>query len=86
MFFAQGSRLNHGVAVCPVRQVDGHSLINADDERQFIDWQASYAAACAQKATCELLAVGNGDVHPSLLPLVALHDRETRALSRLALA
>lgn len=61
-------------------------FLTADDERQFFDWQTTYDAACSAMATCELLTVGNGDVHPSLLPLVVLHDRETRALSRLALA
>ncbi len=59
---------------------------NADEERHFLDWKVSYDAVCDAKATCQLLTVGNGDVHQSLLPLVILHDRETRALSRFPLA
>lgn len=59
---------------------------NGDEERVFGNWSTRYEAACREKATCQLLTVGSGEVHPSLLALVILHDRETRALSRLPLA
>ncbi|OFV98865.1 MAG: hypothetical protein A3H28_14965, partial [Acidobacteria bacterium RIFCSPLOWO2_02_FULL_61_28] len=42
---------------------------NSDEERDFGHWSAGYEAASREKATCQLLTVGTGDVHPSLLAL-----------------
>lgn len=44
-------------------------------------WVAHYEATAAAFASCQFLeSLGSGTVHPALLPIVELHDRESRAL------
>lgn len=57
------------------------------DETRFNRWLAKYEETAADYATCRyLLAVGEPVVHPELLPLLELHDEETRAFTDLPLA
>jgi hypothetical protein len=59
---------------------------DANAEQAFEKWNGRYATASVSRATCKLLSPGNGAVHPSLQPIVELHDKLTRATSDLPLA
>lgn len=56
-------------------------------ELRFRKWEAEYAKAAERHATCHLIGqFGRKDFDPALRELVELHDRATRAESRLPLA
>ena len=56
-------------------------------ERLFQSWEAGYRTACQGKATCRRLRdLGSGEFHPSIEPLVTLHDEATMASFDLPLA
>jgi len=59
---------------------------DAKAEQAFEKWSGRYATVSATRATCRLLSAGNGAMHPSLQPIVELHDTLTRATSDLPLA
>ena len=60
---------------------------NEKTEARFRKWEAEYAKAAENYATCKLLGqFGNPELHPSLRELVELHDQATRAESNLRLA
>ena len=55
--------------------------------RLMAGWKLQYDAACRAHATCRMLAaLGPGEVHPEIAPVIALHDQATRADSGLPLA
>lgn len=61
--------------------------LNPGDEKRFQKWEAHYQSYIFNWATCELLRqIGNPEVHPEVQDIVALHDRTTRAESKLRLA
>jgi hypothetical protein len=73
---------------CGVRRPPGEyprSLPNV--EHGFADWLRRYDAACRNRATCRYLgSVGCRGVDERIAPLIAYHDRETKAFETLSLA
>ncbi len=60
---------------------------DARAEKHFQKWQAQYESFAAGWATCELVKkIGNDEVHPSVQPVLELHDQMTRVESKLKLA
>jgi hypothetical protein len=60
---------------------------SADEQRRFADWLSQYERACRNHATCRYLGqIGRTRVHKRIVPIVKLHDRETKALEALPLA
>lgn len=60
---------------------------DARAEKHFQKWQAHYESFAANWAACEFVkTIGNGAVHPDVRPVLAAHDRLTRAASKLNLA
>jgi hypothetical protein len=57
------------------------------EEARFQAWLPVYAEVCANHAVCEFLeTIGNGATLEDLRPLIAFHDKRTRATSGLPLA
>jgi hypothetical protein len=60
---------------------------DAKAEAKFASWEKRYQEASRTNATCALVkTLGNTQVHPSLQPLLALHDEVTRVGTMLPLA
>jgi hypothetical protein len=60
---------------------------SAKAEKRFKDWEDRYLRACSNLATCKLIAtIGNREVHPTIQPILAIHDQAVRAESGLGLA
>ena len=60
---------------------------SAGEEAEIAAWVEEYDAASSGYATCTLLEViGSGRVHPTIQPVLDLHDTETRAEEGLPLA
>lgn len=58
-----------------------------EDREDFRKWLENYNQVSASKATCRFIeAVGPGTVHPSVSPILRLHDDDTNATSSLPLA
>jgi len=56
-------------------------------QKTFDDWLRQYEQAAASSATCQFVeTIGSDSVHPDVAPILALHDEQTRATSRLPLA
>jgi hypothetical protein len=73
---------------CGMRRPPGLLPCRTEEERsQFAHWLANYERACAERATCRFLEhVGLASPHPQVAPVVALHDRLTKAFQDLQLA
>lgn len=57
------------------------------EQQRFESWNAEYKKACAEYATCELIAeVGNKTVHAQIRPLIEFHDKICKVGSGLKLA
>ena len=60
---------------------------DAEAETAFNQWHERYTAACAERATCELVgALGPEAIHPFIAPIMKLHDETTRVDAQLPLA
>ncbi len=60
---------------------------DAKAEAKFASWEKRYQDASRNNATCALVkALGNAQIHPSIAPLVTLHDNTTRVGASLPLA
>ncbi len=60
---------------------------DAAAEAEFKTWEEEYLAACADFATCELLAtLGDAQVHPDVQLVLSAHDQATRAEAKIELA
>ena len=47
-----------------------------EDERNFSDWRKSYELEIKNYATCQLVKIiGNPNIHPSVKPIIGLHDK-----------
>ena len=58
-----------------------------DEARNFSAWQNHYEKSASSFATCQLIKIiGNPIVHPSVQPIVDLHDRLSRVGTDLPLA
>jgi hypothetical protein len=57
------------------------------EEKRFHKWEAKYAEASAERATCELVRqIGSTTVHPEVQTIIQIHDEVTKVGSNLALA
>lgn len=60
---------------------------SAEDRRRFAQWLSHYERACRDRSTCRYLGhVGPNETHERVAPVVAVHDRMTKALEPLPLA
>jgi hypothetical protein len=58
-----------------------------EDQDRFADWLSQYEHACRRRATCQFLgSVGPKAKHQRVAPIIAFHDRETKAFQALELA
>ncbi len=56
-------------------------------EMRFRRWEAVYGRAAREYATCDFVAaLGDSRTHPAITDIVAVHDRQARATTRLPLA
>ena len=62
-------------------------FLDARAEKHFQKWEAQYQSFAAGWATCELVKqIGSVEVHPTIRPVLELHDEMTRVESKLKLA
>jgi hypothetical protein len=60
---------------------------DADAQAAFDEWLADYTRASETRATCHFVeSIGSELVHPSIAPVLRLHDEYTKARSALPLA
>jgi hypothetical protein len=60
---------------------------NAKAEKWFQNWHAQYQSYAASWATCEFVSLaGVAEVHPEIVPVLQIHDTNTRADSKEKLA
>ena len=60
---------------------------DAKQETRFQQWESQYRDCAARWATCEFIRhIGNSAMDPQVEPIVKLHDDQTRAESKMALA
>ena len=70
-----------------VKPPAGWPWSDADSEQAYRKWERDYQRESAQYATCLFVGlIGNETVHPDVQPLIAFHDKETRATMDLPLA
>lgn len=62
-------------------------FVDGRAEQAFQEWNRRYEAASNGRATCQFVReVGSGQTDGTIQPLIAIHDRETRSASGMALA
>jgi len=73
---------------CGLRPPDARwPWVDTKAEARFASWENRYREASRDNATCALVkTLGNAQIHPSLQPLLALHDEVTRVGATLPLA
>jgi len=60
---------------------------NTDQQTLFAEWESDYSAKQSRYATCRFLGtMGKSAVHPTIAPIIDVHDKATRCHERLELA